>query len=95
MPAETSTFIKLEVQSILLNSIPSRVSNRSPPISSLREISRLFVRNREVLARRLLILAADGIRDLLILGLLQGVLVVLRALLEDVLLDPVDACEGG
>src|SRR5262245_27956938 len=40
----------------------------------------------------LLILAADKIRDLLILGLLGGALVALVSLAEDMLLDPIDAC---
>jgi hypothetical protein len=46
----------------------------------------------EVLARLLLVLIADGLGDQLVLSLLARALVVLGALLEDVLLDPVDTC---
>ena len=52
----------------------------------------LFVRNGEVLASLALVLATNEVRDLLVLGLLDGALVVLLALAEEVLLDVVDAC---
>ena len=51
----------------------------------------LFVRNGEILASLALVLATDEVRDLLVLGLLNGALVVLLALAEEVLLDVVDA----
>lgn len=51
----------------------------------------LLVGNREVLACGILVLTADEVGDALVLGLLRGTLVVLGTLLEDVLLDPVDA----
>ena len=47
----------------------------------------------ELLARRGLVLLADEIRDLLVLGLLNRALVVLLALLQDMLLDPIDTCK--
>ena len=59
-----------------------------PPLSS---IANLFVRNGEVLASLALVLATDEVRDLLVLGLLDGALVVLLALAKEVLLDVVDA----
>lgn len=54
-------------------------------------IANLFVRNGEVLASLALVLATDEVRDLLVLGLLDGALVVLLALAKEVLLDVVDA----
>ena len=39
-----------------------------------------LVRHREVRAGRVLVLAANEVRDLLVLGLLEGRLVVLRSL---------------
>lgn len=54
-------------------------------------IANLFVRNGEVLASLTLVLATDEVRDLLVLGLLDGALIVLRALTEELLLDVVDA----
>jgi hypothetical protein len=55
--------------------------------------SNLFVRNGEFLASLALVLATDEVRNLLVLGLLDGALVVLLALAEEVLLDVVDACD--
>ena len=52
----------------------------------------LFVRNGEVLASLALVLATDEVRNLFVLRLLNGALVVLLALAEEVLLDVVDAC---
>jgi hypothetical protein len=57
----------------------------------LSSIANLFVRNGEVLASLALVLATDEVRDLLVLGLLDGALVVLLALAKEVLLDVVDA----
>ncbi|PIA90352.1 hypothetical protein CB0940_10972 [Cercospora beticola] len=54
------------------------------------ESSRLIL-NRHILARRTLVLAANEVGDLLVLGLLDGALVVLRALTHELLLDVVDA----
>jgi hypothetical protein len=54
-------------------------------------ITSLFVRNGEVLASLTLVLATDEVRNLLVLSLLDGALVVLLALTEEVLLDVVDA----
>jgi hypothetical protein len=45
----------------------------------------------EVLAGGVVVLLADLVGDEAVLGLLGGALVVLRALLEDLLLNPVDA----
>ena len=59
----------------------------------LSPIASLFVRNGEVLASLALVLATDEVRDLLVLGLLDGALVVLLALAKEVLLDVVDACD--
>ena len=59
----------------------------------LSSIANLFVRNGEVLASLALVLATDEVRDLLVLGLLDGALVVLLALAKEVLLDVVDACD--
>jgi hypothetical protein len=59
------------------------------PLSS--PIARLFVRNGEVAASVALVLATNEVGDLLVLGLLDGALVVLRALAEELLLDEVDA----
>ena len=56
-------------------------------------IASLFVRNGEVLASLALVLVTDEVRDLLVLGLLDGALVVLLALAEEVLLDVVDGCD--
>ena len=56
-------------------------------------IANLFVRNGEVLASLALVLATDEVGDLLVLGLLHGVLVALLALAQELLLDEVDACE--
>ena len=56
-------------------------------------IASLFVRNGEVLASLALVLATDEVRNLLVLGLLDGALVVLLSLAEEVLLDVVDACD--
>lgn len=56
-------------------------------------IASLFVRNGEVLASLALVLATDEVRNLLILSLLDGALVVLLALAKEVLLDVVDAYE--
>lgn len=55
-------------------------------------MSTLFVRNGEVAAGLVLVLATDEVRDLLVLGLLNGVLIVLRTLTEELLLDEIDAC---
>jgi hypothetical protein len=55
-------------------------------------LAHLFVGNGEVAASGGLVLATDEVRDLLVLGLLNGVLVVLRTLAEELLLDEVDAC---
>lgn len=55
-------------------------------------IANLFVRNGEVLSGLAFVLATDEVRDLLVLGLLDGALVVLRALTEELLLGVVDAC---
>ena len=56
-------------------------------------VTNLFVRNGEVLASLALVLATDEVGNLLVLGLLDGALVVLLALAEEVLLDVVDACD--
>jgi len=50
----------------------------------------LFLLDGELIARRLLVLVADRVSDELVLGLLSGALVILGALLEDCLLDPID-----
>ena len=55
----------------------------------------LFVGHGKLLARVALVLAADKIRNLLVLGLLDGALIVLRPLAEHVLLHPVDTCLVG
>ena len=55
----------------------------------------LLVGDGEVLARVLLVLIADKVRHGLVLALLYGTLVILRALLQDVLLDPVDTYRCG
>lgn len=54
-----------------------------------------LISDREVLARSVAVLLANLVRNHVVLGLLASALVVLRALLEDVLLDPVDTCVGG
>lgn len=51
----------------------------------------LLVRDRELLAGCALVLLTDKVGDGLILGLLNGALVVLRTLSQDVLLDVVDS----
>jgi hypothetical protein len=52
----------------------------------------VLVGDREVLARNVLVLVADSIRDGLVLSLLERALVVLGALLENIFLEHVDAC---
>jgi hypothetical protein len=61
-------------------------------LSILSLVAHLFVGNGEVAASSGLVLATDEVRDLLVLGLLDGVLVVLRTLAEELLLDEVDTC---
>lgn len=53
---------------------------------------RSFVLDEELLARLSLVLTTDEVRDLLILGLLEGRLVTLRTLTEESFLDKVDSC---
>jgi hypothetical protein len=65
-----------------------------PQDSSIRT-TRSFVRDGELLAADALVLATNEVGDLLVLGLLDGALVVLLALAEEVLLDVVDACKEG
>lgn len=50
-----------------------------------------FVGNRKFLAGCLLVLITNAIRDPLVLCLFEGALIGLLALLEDILLDPVDS----
>jgi hypothetical protein len=64
-----------------------------PQGSSIRT-TRSFVGDRELLAAGVLVLATNEVGDLLVLGLLNGALVVLLALTEEVLLNIVDACKG-
>lgn len=49
-----------------------------------------LVLNRNVTARLALVLSANEVGDLLVLGLLDGALVVLRSLSHELLLDEVD-----
>jgi hypothetical protein len=56
-------------------------------------MTRSFVGDGELLAAGVLVLATDEVGDLLVLGLLHGVLVALLALAQELLLDEVDACE--
>ena len=48
--------------------------------------------DRELIASRALVAIADGLGNHLVLSLLDGALVVLRALAEELFLDKVDAC---
>ena len=63
-----------------------------PQDASIRT-TRSFVRDGELLAAGVLVLATNEVGDLLVLGLLNGALVVLLSLAEEVLLDVVDACD--
>lgn len=54
--------------------------------------SSLLVFDGEIRASRVLVLSTDKVANLLVLGLLDGRLVVLGALAEDLFLDKVDAC---
>lgn len=56
-------------------------------------MTRSFVGDRELFAAGVLVLSTDEVGDLLVLGLLHGVLVALLALAQELLLDEVDACE--
>jgi hypothetical protein len=56
-------------------------------------MTRSFVGDGELLAAGVLVLATDEVGDLLVLGLLHGVLVALLTLAQELLLDEVDACE--
>jgi len=67
------------------------ISKHTGLVSTLVTRCSLFIRNGEVLASLALVLATDEVRDLLVLGLLDGTLVVLRTLAEELLLDVVDA----
>ena len=60
---------------------------------SLSSKSSLLILDRHIRAGRTLVLAADKVRNLLVLGLLDGRLVVLWALTEHLFLYEVDACE--
>lgn len=71
-------------------STPSNIDQFSLTFHSS-QLRRLIL-DREIRPRRTLVLVPDKIRDLLVLGLLHGGLIVLRALPERVLLDGVDAC---
>lgn len=78
------------------------ITPHKPPVNSQLEqppeptrllLLLLLLLDGERLARRLLVLVPDGLGNHLVLGLLGGALVVLLALLEEVLLHPVDACQ--
>lgn len=56
--------------------------------------SGLLVLNRHITPCRRLVLVPNEIADLLVLGLFNSTLVVLSALVEEILLDVVDACLG-
>ena len=73
-------------------SVPPPLKEPTKPARRLLLLLLLLLLDGELLARGILVLAADGLRNHLVLGLLGRVLVGLRALLEDILLDPVDAC---
>ena len=76
--------------------LPRRISLQwkvSETVGPLTEFGRL-VFNWKVLARCALVLAADEVRDLLVLSLLDGGLVVLRALAHELLLHEVDTCSS-
>lgn len=83
-------------------SMCSNVAGRGPHSASARYIARSnligisiqrsrLILDRHILARRTLILSSNEIRNLLVLGLLDGGFVVLLALAEEALLDVVDS----
>ena len=71
---------------------PPQCVHMSPLVGRLVQRSRLIL-DRHIIPTHALILAPNEIRNLLVLGLLDGTLVVLRSLAHELLLDHVDACQ--
>lgn len=70
--------------------LPSQSLLMLPAAANANPNTHLFISHRNILPRILLVLVPNEITDLLILGLLDGALVGLVALSEDVLLEEVD-----